>query len=169
MPDGRHLFKGIHDRETVLGGLDIKAVKEGGRALLTIKSARVGHYFPTYVTPLVVVKGFLEDGGGKPLEGTLKTAFIGRKVKLNLSAEEFDTRIAPLDTFSFAYDREGAGAASSVVFEIWVRPDEFYYHFFKSYSNNPASGFGEKELASAIKNAEESVYLLYRKAVPLAR
>ena len=59
MPDRRHRWRGIHDLEMVRSGLTIEAkagaprYRPGELALVTLRvsSTRVGHAFPTYVTP----------------------------------------------------------------------------------------------------------------------
>ena len=79
MPDRRHLWRGIHDPEMVKSGVQIKLVTGRARyrtgdkltARLTITSTGVGHDFPTYVTPRVLVRAAAprcrgRAGSGKP-------------------------------------------------------------------------------------------------------
>jgi len=64
MPDRRHLWRGIHDVDMVRSGLSIEVAGPRSRAGagdnvdvgLTVRSVRVGHAFPTYVTPKVVLR-----------------------------------------------------------------------------------------------------------------
>ena len=64
MPDRRHLWRGIHDPEMVRSGLTITVNTgapryrpgETARVVLRVQSTRVGHAFPTYVTPRVVLR-----------------------------------------------------------------------------------------------------------------
>ena len=67
MPDRRHLWRGIHDPAMVKQGVDIQAgapaVADGQViARLSVTNSGVGHYFPTYVTPKVVLRGYQEIG-----------------------------------------------------------------------------------------------------------
>lgn len=156
MPDRRHLFRGIHDPEMVKSGVTIEASRSGNKASLVIANAGVGHFFPTYVTPQVVVKGFVKDGGGKAVRSIFKEAIIGRKVSTDLGEEFFDTRIAPGKSFEFDYSMPVKDG--KVVFEVWIYPDEFYNRLYKAMlrKNN------NRELKKALKTTEESGYLLFR-------
>lgn len=170
MPGARHLFRGIHDVETVKKGLRFTLKREVNKgtvdAELRIENVEVGHYFPTYVTPLVVVRGFFVDPGGAMIEGTAKEAFIGRKISLDLSEEYFDTRIAPFDRFLFPFVAEVPDGARKFVIEATVYPDEFYNRFFKARLAGDPTNALYKE---ALKRTEESSFVIYRKAVKVKR
>jgi len=162
MPDRKHLFRGIHDREMVEGGLHFEVINDNTNVTLRITNSAVGHYFPTYITPSVTVKGYLLDSSGSIIDGSLKEAIIGRRVSLDLSEELFDTRIAPLKHFDFQYVPPPIKEAEKIAFEIYVYPDEFYKRFFSSLlaSGNYA---GEREdIVRALEGTKESSYLLYR-------
>src|SRR2546428_12701679 len=72
MPERRHLWRGIHDADMVRSGLTITAAagaaryRPGDAAAVTLRvtSTRVGHAFPTYVTPRVVLSAEMVDGAG---------------------------------------------------------------------------------------------------------
>ncbi len=170
MPGRRHLFRGIHDPQMVRSGVKIEterwpAGKLGIKARLRITNSAVGHMFPTYVTPSVVVSGFLIDAQESLIQDTVKEAVIARRVTLDLSQEVFDTRIPPQGTFSFDYESGELLGARALVFEVRVFPDEFYNRFFSSLleggepSAPPDRQAGLKE---ALRNTETG-YLLYRK------
>jgi len=171
MPGRRHLFRGIHDPDMVKSGVkfDVEKTAAGARigAKLRITNTGVGHYFPTYVTPLVVIKGFLTDSGGNMLRGTLKEAVVGRKVTLDLSKELFDTRIPPFKSYEFNYAIKRAVKAERLVFEVRVFPDEFYNRFFKSAVKRRDPAMKKKELDEALKNTSGSSYLLFKRVIPL--
>ena len=101
-------IQGIHDPDMVRGGLDIKVIRvptsSGVKAGLSIKNAAVGHMFPTYVTPIVVVKAFLVDAKGAVIEESVERGFIGRLVSQDLSIEYFDTRLKPFQSYVLEYD-----------------------------------------------------------------
>lgn len=171
MPGRRHLFRGIHDLEMVKGGVEFKVESHTGAdiigAKLRITNSGVGHYFPTYVTPLVVIKGFLTDAKGKLLKGTMKESMIGRKVSLDLSKELFDTRIPPSESFVFDYKSKRLKKAERFVFEVSVYPDEFYNRFFESAVKRRDSSMKMEELKEALKTTSGSGYILFRKEIAL--
>lgn len=171
MPERRHLFRGIHDPEMVKGGIkfDVERAAAGARvkAKLRITNSGVGHYFPTYVTPLVVIKGFLTDASGNTLRGTIKKATIGRKVTLDLSKELFDTRIPPFGSYEFDYSVKRTVKAERLVFEVRVFPDEFYNRFFENAIKSHDPAMKKTELNEAFRNTSGSSYLLFKKEIPL--
>ncbi len=163
MPDGRHLFRGIHDPEMTRSGLEIKVT---GRKL-TVKSVNIGHEFPSYVTPIVVVQAHQMDEAGKPMKESGKRDFIGRAVTLDLKTEHFDTRIKPGGTFTFDYDLPKIPGAKSLLFEIIVRPDEYYMHFYNVNIKNGNINMDMDKIKEAHKTTRNSPYLLYKKEVGL--
>jgi len=167
MPDRRHLFRGIHDPEMVRRGVtfDISHTREQSRLLITNTGA--GHFFPTYVTPLVLVKGFILDKEGSMIPSSVKEAYIGRQVSLDLSDEVFDTRIAPGGAFAFDYTSGKSYDMGKLVFEVWVYPDEFYNRFYTAMLSDDSGVGRRKEIGDALKMTEESKYQLYRKELTL--
>ena len=162
MPGRQHLFRGIHDPEMVKRGITINAVREGSNARLVITNTGVGHFFPTYVTPVVVIKGFVLDKNDKIIARSMKKAFIGRKVNLDLSKEIFDTRIPPEKSFEFDYTVSKSYNSGKLVFEVWVYPDEFYNRFYRDLLKGKNGSFDGKEIEKAFKITEKSGYRLFR-------
>ena len=171
MPGRRHLFRGIHDPEMVKSGItfEIERASTGNRvgAKLKITNSGVGHYFPTYTTPLVVIKGFMTDAKGNVLRGTLKEANVGRKVTLDLSKEIFDTRIPPHKSYEFDYAVKSTLKAEMLVFEVRVFPDEFYSRFFESIIKGHDPAMKKAELKEAFRNTSGSGYLLFKKEISI--
>lgn len=167
MPDRRHLFRGIHDPETAGSAVEAVAQKKGKGAVLRLTNTGAGHYFPTYATPQVVIRGYLVRPDGSAVEGTLKEATVGRKVSLDLSEEFFDTRIPPLGSFEFDYEAADESAAARVVFEVWVYPDEFYNRFFKAALGAESGSMDRGLLKKAEEATASSGYLLFKKEVGL--
>ncbi|MDE2058643.1 MAG: hypothetical protein KGL31_00770 [candidate division NC10 bacterium] len=140
MPERRHLWRGIHDPEMVKQGVAVRLaldrahyqVGEQLRAEITLANTGVGHDFPTYVTPKIVVRFELADADGKPVEKSAQEERIGREVTLDLTQELSDTRIAPgtsrIVRYVRAIDRTGLTLRASVV----VVPDDFYIKFFEA-------------------------------------
>ncbi len=169
MPDRRHLFRGIHDPETAASAVEAVAQKKGpeGVVLLRLTNTGAGHYFPTYATPQVVIRGYLVRSDGSAVEGTLKEAIVGRRVSLDLTEELFDTRIPPLGSFEFVYEAVDKSGAARVIFEVWVYPDEFYNRFFKAALRGEDGSMDRVLLKKAEEATASSGYLLFKKEVGL--
>lgn len=135
-------------------------------ARLTITSTAVGHHFPTYVTPRVVVRAVLVDRTGRELGATADERVIAREVTLDLSRELFDTRIPAGGRFTFDYRRrlDQGGLRLRVV--VTVLPDHFYTRFFESLLRDGA-GRGTAEIQAALEATRRSVFELYRREIPL--
>jgi formate-dependent nitrite reductase cytochrome c552 subunit len=73
MPQWRHLWRGIHDREWVRGGIQFKVnveqpyarAKEKIIVTVEVTNSAVGHKFPSYITPKVFLRASLLDSSGK--------------------------------------------------------------------------------------------------------
>jgi hypothetical protein len=175
MPDRRHLWRGIHDPDQVRSGLTITAeagagaYRPGETATVTLRvtSTRVGHAFPTYVTPRVVLGIELIDPGGQVVPGSRVETAIGREVSLDLSRELSDTRLHPGGSTRLVFrrpvDRPGLRARASVV----VYPDAFYTGFFASLLAQGA-GQGEAEIRRALEQTRRSVFTVFEKELPLS-
>ena len=175
MPDRRHEWRGIHDADMVRSGLTITAAAGGRRyrpgelvsATLTVVSTRIGHAFPTYVTPRVVLRVELFDAAGNVLPGSQEERVIGREVELDLSREISDTRLAPGARAVLAYrrrvDREGVRAR----FSVTVEPDAFYTRFFEVLLRQGA-GRGEAEIREALDAARRSPYVVFEREIPVS-
>jgi hypothetical protein len=174
MPDRRHLWRGIHDETMVRSGLDI-AVTPNVRRLafgqvfaltLEVHNARVGHVFPTYVTPRVVLRGELVGLDGEVVAGSRQEQVIAREVTVDVAREVFDTRLAPGQRASFTYrgraDRPGLRARLSVV----VYPDEFYTRFFETLLEQGA-GQGEAQIREALAATRRSAFTVFARDVRL--
>jgi hypothetical protein len=175
MPDRRHLWRGIHDAGMVRSGLDIKLTGARGRyrtgdlvrATLSIRTPRVGHAFPTYVTPQVLVRALLVDSQGRPVAGSVEERMIGRLVPLDLSREIADTRILPGGRFTLVYARRLGEAGLRLRVTVTVLPDEFYTRFFEALLKEGA-GAGEAQIAEALEATRRSAYTLYETELPLS-
>ncbi len=172
MPDRRHLWRGIHDPETVRGALRItlEAQRPGDEAVvtLTIASVGVGHHFPTYVTPLVVVRGELIDRAGRPVPGSAEERMIGRQVALNLSRQIADTRIPAGGQARFVFRRRVDRTGLRFRGTVTVRPDEFYAGFYESLLAAGA-GAGTAQIREAQRAARGSAFVIFERDVPLTR
>jgi len=174
MPDRRHLWRGIHDPEMVRSGVAITArvdparprLGDTARVLLRLESVRVGHAFPTYVTPRVRLQAELVGPDGAPVPGSRREHVIGREVTLDLSRELADTRLAPGQAATlesrFRLDRPGLRARLRVV----VEPDAFYTRFFAALLAQGA-GRGAAEIREALEATRRSPFTLFEQELPL--
>lgn len=168
MPDRRHLWRGIHDPEMVRRGLSMSVVEEPagvGRvaARLIVESTGVGHRFPTYVTPIVVLRAELVDATGRPIAGTREERRIGREVTLDLERELADTRLAPGERAELSYGRAYEGAAAAR-FSVVVYPDAFYTAFYDTLLRQGA-GRGEPDIRAALEDARRSAFVVYESTI----
>jgi len=174
MPDRRHIWRGIHDPEMVRSGLTIHA-RAGAESYrpgdtisvtLTIENTRVGHAFPTYVTPRVVLSAELVDEAGEVVAGSREDRVVAREVTLDLEREIADTRLMPGKKAVLHYrrrvDRAGLRARLSVV----VYPDEFYTRFFESLLAQGA-GRGETHIREALAATRRSAFTVFVRDLPL--
>jgi thiol-disulfide isomerase/thioredoxin len=169
MPDRRHLWKGIHDPEVVKQGvtIDLKTSREVNRvrATLTLTNSGVGHYFPTYLTPKVFLRMDLVDAQGRGVPGSLRETVIGRDATLDLSRELYDTRVAPMASFTtkeaWTISRTGLKLRARVV----VEPDHFYTRFFGA--TIPTAQRGKAQLREALRQTQRSSFTIFSREVPL--
>jgi hypothetical protein len=174
MPDRRHLWRGIHDEAMVRSGLDIRLTPEvarldtGGEFALTleVRNTGVGHAFPTYVTPRVVLRGEVLEADGQIVAGSRQETVIAREVTVDLEREAFDTRLFPGQSAVLIYryrgDRPGLRARLSVV----VYPDEFYTRFFDALLTQGA-GRGEPQIREALAASRRSSFVVFEREVSL--
>ena len=165
MPDRRHLWRGIHDPEMVRRGLTITVVDDPpapGRvaARLVVESTGVGHRFPTYVTPIVVLRAELVDGAGRAIAGTREERRIGREVTLDLERELADTRLGPGERVELPYTRALEGGAMAARFSVVVYPDAFYTAFFETLLRQGA-GRGEDQIRAALADTRRSAFTVF--------
>jgi hypothetical protein len=174
MPDRRHVWRGIHDPDMVKSGVRVEVSigqarhRPGDelRATVRIANTGVGHAFPTYVTPRVVVRAELLDRAGDPVPGSAEEQAIGREVALDLSREISDTRIPAGGAFVLPYTRRLDRAGLRLAVRVTVYPDHFYTGFFQALLQNGA-GAGEAEIRDALEATRRSVFVIYERDIPL--
>ncbi|MGH7263256.1 MAG: multiheme c-type cytochrome [Candidatus Rokuibacteriota bacterium] len=170
MPDRRHLWRGIHDPDTVRSGLTITFRPDRDRyrpgetvtATLTVTNSGVGHHFPTYVTPRVVARVELRDAQGRTVPGSVDERIIARAVTLDLSREVRDTRLAPGQSFVLRYRRALKTPGARLRAVLTVYPDHFYTGFFESVLAQ-AAGRGTDQVREALAATRRSAFVVYEK------
>jgi hypothetical protein len=172
MPDRRHLWRGIHDPDMVRSGLEITVTPDVGRLpaggdfalTLEVRSARVGHAFPTYVTPRVILRGEVIGPAGEPVPGTRRETVIAREVEVDLSREFSDTRLAPGQSARLRYAGRADGTDRRLRLRVIVEPDAFYTRFFETLLAQGA-GRGEGLVREALEASRRSPFTIFERDV----
>lgn len=175
MPDRRHLWRGIHDPEMVKSGVKVDLqlnqqnynVGDKLEASLTLTNNGVGHYFPTYVTPKIVLRIEILDAKGQVIADSLKKEIVGRQVTLDLDREIADTRIPPKGVHTFRYVGTIDRAGLKLHAEVIVYPDEFYTRFYEAKLAGRLSILERQRFSLALQDTHKSVYKLFEKETPL--
>jgi hypothetical protein len=175
MPERRHLWRGIHDPDMVRSGLTITVQPGSARyrpgdvvaITLRVTSTRVGHSFPTYVTPRVVLSAELVDQAGQVIPGSRQEKIVGREVTLDLAREVFDTRLRPGQSATLTYRLKVSGSGMRARLAVVVEPDAFYVGFFETLLRQGA-GPGEADIRKALDAARRSPFTVFQRDVPLS-
>ena len=175
MPDRRHLWRGIHDADMVRTGLTITAKTGAARyrpgetavATLSVTSTRVGHAFPTYVTPRVVLRAELLDATGQVVAGSRAEKVIAREVALDLSRQVFDTRLLPGRTAVLRYRQRIDAPGMRARLSVLIEPDAFYTRFFETLLRQGA-GRGEGQIREALDASRRSPFTVFEQELPLS-
>ena len=125
MPDRRHLWRGIHDPEMVRSGLTMHHSFDAKSIRFEITNTGVGHAFPTYAVPRVVMHAIALDAAGVPVRDTEVTRVIAREVRFenNDWSEISDTRLMPSQSAAIELPWSGHERAR---FWLEVIPDDYY-------------------------------------------
>nr|VFK45516.1 MAG: Cytochrome c554 and c-prime [Candidatus Kentron sp. SD]VFK49733.1 MAG: Cytochrome c554 and c-prime [Candidatus Kentron sp. SD] len=174
MPDRRHLFRGIHDPETVRGGVDVGSKSfsfSNGEVsvLVFLTNTGVGHRLPTYVTPEIRLGARQLDKNGVPIPGTEQIEWVARKVSLDLATEYFDTRLSPGQTATLAYKRPLSAHAESLVTRVYVEPDALYTRIYEALLDEEPDGQDSLLIRKALEESQASGFTLYEKHYPIGK
>jgi hypothetical protein len=166
MPDRRHLWRGIHDVEMTRSGVTIETSMtpaENDQIIGSIKitNSNTGHYFPTYITPKILLQGIQLDQNGAEIAGSSQQFEIGRNLPLNLASENYDTRLAPGQMLEIDYEAPRAKQAQTLLLRVIVEPDEFYTRFYGSLLANNSARKQTEMIKQALANTKNSIYTLY--------
>jgi len=134
MPQRRHLWRGIHDSDTVARALhrEITVRRLDGQRIrvdVALTNAGAGHYLPTYVVPKIQVSVLLL-GERSTLNRRLATHVIGRSLDTALTNETADTRLAPGASHAMAIETAAGPGRWQVVLRTEVAPAEHYERMF---------------------------------------
>ncbi|MDQ6991898.1 MAG: multiheme c-type cytochrome [Mariprofundus sp.] len=160
MPDRKHEFKGIHDIQMVRKGLVFESSLNANIATFKITSKWIGHAFPTYVTPKVLVHIQALDQSGLVLKQ--KEWVIERKVEYRDGWQEIsDTRLLPGESRMYVLATVPA-SATVVRFSVEVIPDNFYKGVYESLLSDALDADATQLINQALKQANLNDYQLYQ-------
>lgn len=162
MPDRRHLWRGIHDPAMVSSGLTTNIAVSKGKIVFSLTNTGVGHAFPTYVTPQVIMHAVLLDQSGKTDPGTERTFVIQRRVKAEDDnwEEVSDTRLLPGQTAQIELPW---GKAHQARAWLEVLPDDYYHSatYSQLLKALPKDSIPWKLIKQADTRARDSGYTLF--------
>ncbi|MFQ5519490.1 MAG: multiheme c-type cytochrome [Mariprofundus sp.] len=165
MPDRRHEFRGIHDAEMVRKGLEFKLRKSKDSVIFTMISTWIGHAFPTYVTPKVIVLADALDRDGKSLRQWRWE--IVREVEYdNGWQEKRDTRLMPGERRDFIASPLPEKALR-VRYRVTVIPDHFYKGIYQGLLADQMTANARTHIRKASAQANRNDYLLYQQELDL--
>lgn len=172
MPDRAHLWRGIHDPEMVRAAVDVELrvhATSGNRlrAEMALHSRQVGHAFPTYVTPRVLLAVWQEDAAGREITGTRIEEVIGRQIDFGGWEEVFDTRIPAGGSHLLRYDAVRRPEAAELVGRVRVDPDFHYRDVFASFLEAYEAPEARRRIEEAHSRTLESAYVLRELRHPL--
>lgn len=176
MPEGRHLWKGIHDVDMVRAAFTAEPalIRSGTEFLdpleasLTVTNVGAGHRFPTYTTPTIALVFEQLDSSGNVLEGTRQEGYISRRVTPNLKEEVWDTRLLPGEEFTMIYRAERRENAARLACRVEVWPDDGYTRFYEINLGKPENyPNGRAMIEEALQNSIDSQYIAWEGEVDL--
>lgn len=172
MPDRAHLWRGIHDSETVRQAVEVEffpADLDGDwlEASLVLQNRDVGHAFPTYVTPRVFLEIFQTDPDAQEIPETRLVGTVGREVDLARGVEIFDTRVLPGESVKLDYAFARASRASELVARVRVDPDYHYRGVFEGLSATLTDSEALALIREAYRRTTLSAYVLEEIRLPL--
>lgn len=162
MPDRKHLWRGIHDPDMVENGLEAKYDVTVDMARFTLTNTGVGHAFPTYITPKVIMRAARLDPQGNEIAATAVEYVIKRDVGYagGRWLEYSDTRLMPKEAASLDLDWK-----DSHRIRMWleIRPDDYYENeVYGDLVAGYADGSPEKALIEkAITLAKANEFTLF--------
>lgn len=166
MPDRKHLWRGIHDPEMVAAGLTPRFEADAEAVTFELTNIAVGHAFPTYVTPKVVMRAVALDPDGNPRPETAVSHVIQRSVGFAAGqwVEYSDTRLLPGQTASIRLPWQGSDRARAW---LEVEPDDYYrVQVYRPLMKQlPEGEAAARLIAAAAARAEVSGYRLFETEV----
>ncbi len=173
MPERRHLFRGIHDPETVRGGVqwtfDARRVGDSVESRMTLTNTDTGHAFPTYIVPEVWMRIQLANryGAGPVVAERL----IARRVAFARGqwTELGDTRLRQDERATLDFAGAMPPGTVAVVGTVFVRPDAYHVDSLASHLRDTTSPASRRLYEEALAEMKNSGYVLFSEARRVAR
>jgi len=165
MPDRRHLFRGIHDPDTVRQALrwtfDATPRATDVTATMMLTNVGAGHYVPTYVVPEIWMRIDVRSGAGVTLASVEHR--IARKVRFENGdwTQTSDTRLAPDATARLDFRGPLPPGATSIVGRVIVLPDLWQADKFRERLATAVPDELRRYYRAALDEASASGYTLY--------
>jgi len=174
MPNRRHLFRGIHDPETVQSGVEVGShsfsLSQGEVTVsVFLTNTGVGHRLPTYVTPEIHLEAYQEDDKGMRIPDTEQITWVARRVSLDLTTEHFDTRLSPGQTATLSYKKAISPRARSLVTRVYVEPDAFYRRIYEALLEMRPQEPGSDLIHTALADSKRSGFSIYEQRYLLVK
>jgi hypothetical protein len=164
LPDGRHLFQGIHAPELVAASVEVRWTQtSAGTGALALTNSAVGHAFPSYATPRVVLSVQPEDARGRPV-GAPATRVLQRQLRADAQGwhEDADTRVPPGQTARLDYALALPAEVARLHAAVRVEPDFGYVALDRQLLEQPGiSPERRRDLQAAQEAAGRSGYLIF--------
>lgn len=165
MPDGAHLFRGIHDADTVRQGLTISTQAVKSSVDLVVESTGIGHRFPTYSVARVRLIATPLDSTDRAIPSGVRERVIQRRMSVEDGQwiEISDSRLAPGESVRLSMPTLINGiCADTIAFKIIVEP-EWYYHdkVYPAVIEELEDGHARDLLMIAKSQSEATRYLLF--------
>jgi len=138
------------------------------QANLSLTNSGAGHFFPTYVTPRVVLEVYQEGADGSMADGTDQRLVIAREVSLDLSTEYSDTRLSPGQTAVLEYMRPRSLDAVLIVMKVYVQPDAFYSRFFQALLETDLGETSRALIGRALAESNRSAFVIFEDRFEIA-
>nr|VFK48568.1 MAG: hypothetical protein BECKTC1821E_GA0114239_11194 [Candidatus Kentron sp. TC] len=174
MPDRHHLFRGIHDPATVRKGVEVGSksfsLSEGKISVLVfLANTGTGHRLPTYVTPEIRLEAYQSDANGASIPNTEQVRRVARSVSIDLTEEYFDTRLAPGQTATLAYQKSLSPCADTLVTRVYVEPDALYARIYEALLELEPEGEGSVLIRKALAESRASGFPIHEKHYPIPK
>jgi len=173
MPGRRHLFRGIHDPETVRSGVrwtfDARAAGDRVESRLTLTNTETGHAFPTYIVPEVWMRiQMVNRYGAGPV---VAERLIARRVAFERGEwrEIADTRLDQDETATLDYTGTIPPGTVAVVGTVVVRPDAYHVGSLAGRMRETRSAASRQLYEQALAEMQNTDYVLVREERRLVR
>lgn len=166
MPEGRHLWRGVHDpdmmRKALAVELRLTPVGPGEYRVAAIAHNQgAGHHLPTYMVPKIDLVLHLHSADGTARE--IGRDVIGWQADMEMTREEFDTRLPAGASRRFERIFKAPAGDWHVELHVEVAPREHYERMFRHHLNTlsmPATT--SATLKTAIAEAVSTRYTAMR-------